>query len=125
MARRLNSSTATRRRLLRKYACRRQSCPRSGIFAYDGQMIANRAKVPDSSRSGSSGRGYGIAADGPALRRARQIRGATGAELARRAGVSPATVSQAENGHRVHPRMLKAIAEALVSMEPVPGLADI
>jgi transcriptional regulator with XRE-family HTH domain len=88
-------------------------------------MIANRAEIPGKERPPSNSRGYGIAADGRALRRARRIRGVTGAELAKCAGVSAATVSQAENGHRVHPRMLKAIAVALASIEPVPGLADI
>lgn len=68
-------------------------------------------------------RSYGVAVKGRELLREMRLRGLTGAELARRARVSPATVSQAVNNRRVHPRKLQAIVTALIETEPVPGLA--
>ncbi len=70
------------------------------------------------------GRAYGIAVNGRELRQQMQLRGLSGAELARKAKVSAATVSQAVNDRRVHPRKLHAIVAALGSIEPLPGLAQ-
>lgn len=56
------------------------------------------------------------------LRHQMHIRGLTGAELARRAGISAATVSHALNGRRIHPRKLMAMVAALVRVEPMPGI---
>jgi transcriptional regulator with XRE-family HTH domain len=49
-------------------------------------------------------------------------RGLTGAELARRAAVSAATISHAVNGRRIHPAKLRAILDAMHRAEPLPGL---
>ena len=68
-------------------------------------------------------RAYGVAVRGRELLREMRARGLTGAELARRAGVSAATVSQAVNDRRVHPRKLQAIVAVIASLEPVPGIA--
>lgn len=54
-----------------------------------------------------------------------RLRGLTGAELARRANRSAATVSQALNGHRIHPATLSAIARVLNDVEPLPGLESL
>ncbi len=54
-----------------------------------------------------------------------QIRGLTGAELARLARVAPATVSQAVNDHRVHPRKLQAIVAALAEVAPIPEVVKL
>jgi len=69
-------------------------------------------------------RAYGVAVRGAELRREMRMRGLTGAELARSAGVSSATVPQAVNDRRVHPRKLHAIVGALAALAPLPGLAQ-
>jgi transcriptional regulator with XRE-family HTH domain len=70
-------------------------------------------------------RPYGVAVQGDRLRREMHIRGLTGSALARRAGVAPSTVSQALNDHRVHPRKLQAIVQALAGVEPIPELVKL
>jgi transcriptional regulator with XRE-family HTH domain len=60
--------------------------------------------------------------NGEELRREMRRLGLTGAALARRAGVSTATVSHAINGRRLHPDKLGAIRAALNGMKPMPGL---
>ena len=66
---------------------------------------------------------YSLLVEPVQLRHAMRIRGLTGAELARRAGVSQATISHALNGHRIHPATLRAIDSALRSMPPVDDAA--
>ena len=51
-----------------------------------------------------------------------RVRGQTGAELARRANVSPATISQALNGRRIYPAKFRKIAMELYKAEPMPGV---
>ena len=70
-------------------------------------------------------RTYGVAVKGNELRQFRLLRGLTGAELARRARVSPATVSQAEHGRRIHPQKMQSIIGVLSSVEPIEGLATL
>jgi transcriptional regulator with XRE-family HTH domain len=69
----------------------------------------------------SASRAYGVEVDAVELRREMRRLGITGAELARRAKVSPATVSHALNGRRIHPAKLRAIRAALNDMKPMPG----
>lgn len=57
-----------------------------------------------------------------ALRQEMRLRGLTGAELARRAGVSPATISHALNGRRIHPAKRHAIHTVLQRVEPLLSL---
>jgi hypothetical protein len=71
-------------------------------------------------RSGS--RPYGLPVNGEELLREMRRLGLTGAALARRAGVSPATISHAINGRRLHPDKLAAIRTALDGVKPLPGL---
>jgi hypothetical protein len=66
-------------------------------------------------------RPYGVEVDATELRREMQCRGLTGAELARRAKVSPATISHALNGRRIHPSKLRAIRAALNETEALPA----
>ena len=47
---------------------------------------------------------------------------ADGAELARRANVSRATISHALNGRRIHPAKFRKIASELHKAEPMPGI---
>ena len=70
-------------------------------------------------------RPYGVRVDGSALRHELDIRGVTGAEVARQAKVAASTVSQALNGRRVHPRTLQAIAAAIAAIEPLPELVKL
>jgi transcriptional regulator with XRE-family HTH domain len=64
---------------------------------------------------------FGVAVNANALRRQMQLRGLTGTALARRARVSEATISHALNGRRIHPAKLRAIADALSQVQPLPG----
>lgn len=52
-------------------------------------------------------------------------RGLSGNELARRAHLSPGTVSQAINGRSVAPRTLDKLAVALLSTEVIAGLDEL
>jgi DNA-binding Xre family transcriptional regulator len=65
---------------------------------------------------------FTVAVKAVQLRHQMHVRGMTGAELARRAGISAATVSHALNGRRIHPKKLMAMVMALLRVEPVPGL---
>ncbi|MGH7882272.1 MAG: helix-turn-helix domain-containing protein [Candidatus Dormibacteraceae bacterium] len=56
------------------------------------------------------------------LRREMYLRGFSGSELARKAGVSQATVSHALNGRRILPAKLRALAAALIKVELIPGI---
>lgn len=85
-------------------------------------MSLPHRKEPDGS--------YGVAMRGDVLREQMQLRGLTSADLARLAGaempfkktsLSPATISHALAGRRLHPRTFRAIAAALAKVEPVPG----
>jgi hypothetical protein len=69
----------------------------------------------------SPSRPYGVEVDADELLREMRRLGITGAELAREAKVSPATVSHALNGRRIHPAKLRAIRGALNRMKPIPG----
>ncbi len=51
-------------------------------------------------------------------------RGLSGSDLARRARLSPGTVSQAINGRPVAAGTLAKIASALIKAEPMPGLDE-
>ncbi len=62
---------------------------------------------------------YSVRIDTRELRHAMRIRGLTGAELARRAGVSQATISHTINGRRIHPATLRAISAVLHSVPPL------
>ena len=73
----------------------------------------------------SRDRGYGVRVQGSKLRRELDIRGVTGTEVARRAGVAPSTVSQALRDQRVHPRSLQKIAAALAAIAPLPDLVKL
>lgn len=64
---------------------------------------------------------FGVRVRAAELRHQMQQRGLTGAELARRARVAEATISHALNGRRIHPAKLRAIAGALLQLEPLPG----
>lgn len=68
------------------------------------------------------GRPYSVAVNAAELRHQMRLRGLTGAALAKRAGVSTATVSHALNGRRIHPAKLRAIALELHKAEPMPGV---
>ena len=57
------------------------------------------------------------------LRRHRDIRGLSNADLARLSGLSESTVSAAMNGHKVAARTVRALADGLSKAELVP-LAD-
>ncbi len=74
-------------------------------------------------RSGS--RPYGLPVDGEVLLREMRRLGLTGAALAKRAGVSPATASHAIHGRRLHPDKLAAIRTALDDVKPLPGLDEL
>lgn len=52
-------------------------------------------------------------------------RGLTGSELARRAHLSPGTVSQAVNGRRVAPRTMSKLTIALLDIKPISGLDEL
>jgi transcriptional regulator with XRE-family HTH domain len=52
-------------------------------------------------------------------------RGLTGSELARRAHLSPGTVSQAVNGRRVAPRTMSKLTIALLAVDPIRGLDEL
>ncbi|HKA11850.1 MAG TPA: helix-turn-helix transcriptional regulator [Candidatus Dormibacteraeota bacterium] len=56
------------------------------------------------------------------LRHQMRVHGLRGAELARRANVSPATISHALNGRRIHPAKFRKIATELHRAEPMPGV---
>jgi transcriptional regulator with XRE-family HTH domain len=77
-----------------------------------------------SAQGSARAKAYGIAVKGLELRRQMLVRGLTGAALARRAGVSAATVSQAVNDRRVHPDKLRAIVAVLATIEPIPGITQ-
>ena len=62
---------------------------------------------------------FGVRVDAVELRHAMRIRGLTGADLARRAGVSQATISHTINGRRIHPATLRAISAVLHSVPPL------
>lgn len=62
-----------------------------------------------------------VTVDAVDLRQEMERRGLTGSELARRARVSPATVSHALNGRRLHPAKRRAIYAALHGVEPIAG----
>jgi hypothetical protein len=65
---------------------------------------------------------YSVAVNAAELRHQMRVRGLTGAELARRANVSPATISHALNGRRIHPAKFRKIAMELHKAEPMPGV---
>ena len=65
---------------------------------------------------------FSAAVNAVELRHQMRLRGLTGAELARKAGVSPATISHALNGRRIHPTKLRAISAALHRIPPLPGV---
>jgi transcriptional regulator with XRE-family HTH domain len=65
---------------------------------------------------------YSIRIDPCALRHAMRVRGLTGAELARRAKVSEATISHALNGRRIHPATLRAINTVLRAVPPLDNV---
>jgi transcriptional regulator with XRE-family HTH domain len=65
---------------------------------------------------------YSVAVNAAELRHQMRVRGLTGAELARRANVSPATISHALNGRRIHPAKFRKIATELHKAEPMPGV---
>lgn len=52
-------------------------------------------------------------------------RGLTGSELARRAHLSPGTVSQAVNGRPVAPRTMSKLTIALLAVDPISGLCEL
>jgi hypothetical protein len=64
---------------------------------------------------------YAVAVNSDELRYQMHLRGLTGAELARRARVSPATISHALNGRRIHPTKFRKIAVELQRADPMVG----
>jgi transcriptional regulator with XRE-family HTH domain len=86
----------------------------------DTPNVVPLPRRPTSNRHSAS-RPYGVEVDADELLREMRRLGITGAELARRAKVSPATVSHALNGRRIHPAKLRAILAALNEMKPMPG----
>jgi transcriptional regulator with XRE-family HTH domain len=86
----------------------------------DTPNVVPLPRRPDRNRRSAS-RPYGVEVDADELLREMRRLGITGAELARRAKVSPATVSHALNGRRIHPAKLRAIRAALNEIKPVPG----
>ncbi len=62
---------------------------------------------------------YSVRIDPCALRDAMRVRALTGAELARRAKVSEATISHAMNGRRIRPATLRAINAVLRATPPL------
>jgi len=62
-----------------------------------------------------------VEVDSDDLRHQMELRGLTGVELARLAGVSPSTVSHALSGRRLHPAKRRAIYVALLGVEPIIG----
>ena len=73
------------------------------------------------SRHAASAGPFGVAMKGPVLREQMRLRGLTGAQLARLAEVSEATISNALAGRRLHPGTFRLIAAALAKVEVVPG----
>src|SRR5688572_14054620 len=74
-------------------------------------------------RAAPAGPGHALVAD--RLRRYRNERRWTQADLARKAGLSPDTVSRIERGERPRPRTAQALADAIgVPVERLLGLAD-
>ena len=69
--------------------------------------------------------GFGVRLRADVLNERMQALGLTGAALARKAKVSEATISQARNGHRIHPVKFRAIGKALAELadlDPIPGV---
>ncbi len=62
---------------------------------------------------------FSVRIDPHELRHAMRIRGLTGTELARRAGVSQATISHALNGRRIRPATLRRINAVLRGVRPL------
>lgn len=79
-------------------------------------------ELPQPGGQPGAGRPYSVAVNASELRHQMRVRGLTGATLAKRAGVSAATVSHALNGRRIHPAKLRAIAVELHNTEPMPGI---
>lgn len=68
---------------------------------------------------------WGIRIDTERLRREMACRGLYCSDLARRADLSPATVSAVMHGRPVSPRTLRGIAAALSRVPVVPGSSDL
>jgi hypothetical protein len=77
------------------------------------------AAQPD--RAAGAPEPFGIAINGAVLRRQMRVLGLTGVALARHAGLSDATISNALAGRRLHPATFRRIAAALASVEAIPG----
>jgi transcriptional regulator with XRE-family HTH domain len=63
----------------------------------------------------------GVSLDAAQLRRQLAIRGLCASDLARLAGLSPPTVSQALHGKALSPRTVAALVKALSAVAPLPG----
>ncbi len=66
-----------------------------------------------------------IQIDGAKLLGEMNKRGLSAAELSRKAGVSPGTISGLMGGRTITPRTARRISAVLWSHQPVPGLAEI
>lgn len=64
---------------------------------------------------------FGVALKGDVLRQWMTQRGLTGAALAKGAGLSEGTISNALAGRRLHPQTYRLIAGYLAKVEVVPG----
>src|SRR5262249_26462446 len=78
------------------------------FFCYYGGMLRERRET---AKAG------GLAFDGGVLRRQMHLRGLNNAALAKRTGLSDATISNALAGRSLHPRTFRAIAAALYEVE--------
>ena len=63
--------------------------------------------------------------DAPALQRELALRGMTGTDLARAAGLSRVTVSHALNGGQIETATLRKLARALTAAPPMAGASEI
>ncbi len=80
--------------------------------------------VPQSEAGQRTGRGsgpFGVVVRTDVLRQQMRLRGLTGADLGRLAGLSDATISNALAGRRLHPSTFRKIAAHLARVEVVPG----
>ena len=64
---------------------------------------------------------FGVAIKGDVLRQQMRLRGLTGTELARLAGLSDATISNALAGRRVHPGTFRRIVVQLAKLDVIAG----
>jgi transcriptional regulator with XRE-family HTH domain len=64
---------------------------------------------------------FGVVVRADILRQQMRLRGLTGADLGRLAGLSDATISNALAGRRLHPSTFRKIAAHLARVEVVPG----